>query len=114
MRGRVVPRSARRGKALSRRRICGLYPMPASMATTPPRKHCGRKGIGMASSAMNHTVDVLVVGSGAGAMTAALAAARAGLDTLIIEKANVYRGSSATSGGAAWVTRHHLVPGVGT
>jgi 3-oxosteroid 1-dehydrogenase len=67
----------------------------------------------MATSAMDHTVDVLVVGSGAGAMTAALAAAKAGLDTLIIEKADVYGGTSATSGGGLWITCNHLMPGVG-
>ncbi len=67
----------------------------------------------MASLAANHTVDVLVVGSGAGAMTAALVAARAGLNTLIIEKANVYGGTSATSGGGLWITCNHLMPGVG-
>jgi 3-oxosteroid 1-dehydrogenase len=67
----------------------------------------------MATSAMDHTVDVLVVGSGAGAMTAALAAAKSGLDTLIIEKANVYGGTSATSGGGLWITCNHLMPGVG-
>jgi 3-oxosteroid 1-dehydrogenase len=61
----------------------------------------------------DHTVDVLVVGSGAGAMTAALAAAHAGLDALIIEKANVYGGTSATSGGGLWITCNHLMPGVG-
>jgi 3-oxosteroid 1-dehydrogenase len=60
-----------------------------------------------------HEVDVLVVGSGAGAMTAALAAAQAGLDTLIIEKAPVYGGTSATSGGGLWITCNHLMPGVG-
>ena len=67
----------------------------------------------MSSSAREHEVDVLVVGSGAGAMTAALVAARAGLDTLIIEKAPVYGGTSATSGGGLWITCNHLMPGVG-
>ena len=67
----------------------------------------------MASSAGEHVVDVLVVGSGAGAMTAALASAKSGLDTLIIEKADVYGGTSATSGGGLWITCNHLMPGVG-
>jgi 3-oxosteroid 1-dehydrogenase len=67
----------------------------------------------MASSAEEHEVDVLVVGSGAGAMTAALAAAHAGLDALIIEKAGVYGGTSATSGGGLWITCNHLMAGVG-
>jgi 3-oxosteroid 1-dehydrogenase len=67
----------------------------------------------MPQSAGEHEVDVLVVGSGAGAMTAALAAAHAGLDALIIEKAAVYGGTSATSGGGLWITCNHLMPGVG-
>ncbi len=67
----------------------------------------------MSSSALEHTVDVLVVGSGAGAMTAALVAAQCGLNTLIIEKADVYGGTSATSGGGLWITCNHLMPGVG-
>ncbi|MDG3014497.1 FAD-binding protein [Speluncibacter jeojiensis] len=48
-------------------------------------------------------VDFLVVGSGAGGFSAALAAADGGLDTLVIEKANVYGGSTALSGGGVWV-----------
>jgi 3-oxosteroid 1-dehydrogenase len=44
-----------------------------------------------------------VVGSGNGGMTAALAAAHAGLQTVIIEKARHFGGSSALSGGAVWI-----------
>jgi 3-oxosteroid 1-dehydrogenase len=58
-------------------------------------------------------VDVLVVGSGAGAMTAALVAARSGLKALIVEKAKTYGGTSATSGGGLWIPCNHLMPGVG-
>jgi glycine/D-amino acid oxidase-like deaminating enzyme len=50
-----------------------------------------------------HTVDVLVVGSGGGGMTAALTANAAGLDTLVIEKASYFGGSTALSGGGIWV-----------
>ncbi|HET9875732.1 MAG TPA: FAD-binding protein [Mycobacterium sp.] len=53
--------------------------------------------------AWDHEVDFLVVGSGCGGLTAALAAAGQGLDTLIIEKASVYGGSTALSGGNIWV-----------
>ncbi|OBF49243.1 3-ketosteroid-delta-1-dehydrogenase [Mycolicibacterium monacense] len=48
-------------------------------------------------------VDVLVVGSGGGGMTAALTAHSCGLDTLVVEKAAHFGGSTALSGGGIWV-----------
>jgi 3-oxosteroid 1-dehydrogenase len=48
-------------------------------------------------------VDVLVIGSGGGGMTAALAAHAAGLDTLVVEKGTQFGGSTALSGGGIWV-----------
>jgi 3-oxosteroid 1-dehydrogenase len=53
--------------------------------------------------AWNHQVDFVVVGSGCGGLTAALTAHAHGLDTLILEKAGVYGGSTALSGGNIWV-----------
>jgi 3-oxosteroid 1-dehydrogenase len=51
----------------------------------------------------DYQVDFLVVGSGCGGLTAALTAHAHGLDTLIIEKAGVYGGSTALSGGNIWI-----------
>lgn len=48
-------------------------------------------------------VDVLVVGSGAGGLTAAINAADAHGDVLVIEKADEFGGTSATSGGGIWI-----------
>jgi len=48
-------------------------------------------------------VDVLVVGSGGGGMTAALTAHASGLDALVIEKSSRFGGSTALSGGGIWV-----------
>lgn len=48
-------------------------------------------------------VDALVVGSGAGGMSAALTASVAGLDVLLIEKTDRIGGSTAISGGALWI-----------
>ncbi len=47
--------------------------------------------------------DVLVVGSGAGGLSAALTAALAGLKTLVVEKDDCYGGISAWSGGWLWI-----------
>jgi 3-oxosteroid 1-dehydrogenase len=49
------------------------------------------------------TVDVLVIGSGGGGMTAALTAQAKGLDTLVVEKSPQFGGSTALSGGGIWV-----------
>ena len=48
-------------------------------------------------------VDVVVVGSGAAGMTAALAAAHRGLSAVVIEKAARFGGSTARSGGGIWI-----------
>src|SRR3954470_650238 len=47
--------------------------------------------------------DVVVVGSGGGAMTGAFLAQRAGLSTVVIEKTSLIGGTSAYSGGACWL-----------
>lgn len=68
----------------------------------------------MGSESDSVTVDVLVVGSGGGALTAAVTAAIAGLDVLVVEKNHIFGGTSATSGGAIWIPRapEHTPPGV--
>lgn len=53
--------------------------------------------------------DVLVVGSGASGLTAALAAADRGAEVLIIEKGHLFGGTSATSGGTIWIPNNHLI-----
>ncbi|WP_194815350.1 3-oxosteroid 1-dehydrogenase [Nocardia sp. XZ_19_385] len=50
-----------------------------------------------------NNVDVVVVGSGAAGMAAALTAAHHGLSALIVEKAQHWGGSSARSGGGVWI-----------
>ena len=48
-------------------------------------------------------VDVLVVGSGAGGLMAALVAAHGGAQVLVVEKDREWGGTSATSGGGIWI-----------
>ena len=47
--------------------------------------------------------DVLVVGSGAGGLSAAVAAAHFGMRVVVAEKADVFGGTTACSGGWLWV-----------
>lgn len=53
-------------------------------------------------------VDLVVLGSGAGGMTAALTGAVLGMDVLLVEKTDQVGGTSARSAGSVWVpnTRH--------
>ena len=57
--------------------------------------------------------DLLVVGSGAAGMTAALTAKLEGLESIVLEKCEYYGGSSAISGGGIWVPNNHLMAEAG-
>jgi 3-oxosteroid 1-dehydrogenase len=57
--------------------------------------------------------DILVVGSGAGALTAAVTAAGNHADVLVIEKSELFGGTSATSGGGVWIPASHAARAAG-
>ena len=50
--------------------------------------------------------DVLIVGSGAAGLCAAITAAQAGLDVIVAEKTEVFGGTSAWSGGWLWIPQN--------
>lgn len=55
------------------------------------------------SESLAQEYDVVVVGSGGGALTGAALAAKAGLSTLVLERTPLIGGTSAYSGGACWL-----------
>lgn len=58
-------------------------------------------------------VDVLVVGTGAAGMTAALAAKKRGVSVLMVESAPHWGGTTSWSGGAVWAPNNSLMPAIG-
>jgi 3-oxosteroid 1-dehydrogenase len=57
--------------------------------------------------------DVIVVGSGASALTAAITAEEQGMKVLMVEKLNKWGGSSAYSGGGLWIPDNFLMKKAG-
>jgi 3-oxosteroid 1-dehydrogenase len=55
------------------------------------------------------TVDFVIVGSGGGGMVAALAAQDAGASALVLEKQALVGGSTAMSGGIAWIPNNPVM-----
>lgn len=66
-----------------------------------------------AQAQIQSSYDVIVVGSGAGAMTAAVFAADHGLSVLVVEKSNQFGGTSAISGGGIWIPNNHHFKAIG-
>lgn len=66
-----------------------------------------------AKPSANETYDVVVVGSGASGMSAAIAAKKHGASAAIIEKEPVFGGTTAFSGGVLWIPLNHHAKAAG-
>jgi succinate dehydrogenase/fumarate reductase flavoprotein subunit len=60
----------------------------------------------MQEALKNTSCDLVVVGSGAGGLATAITAKKAGLDVVVIEKAPVFGGTTAFSGGILWIPQN--------
>ena len=57
--------------------------------------------------------DVVVVGSGCSGLATAVTAAKHGLKVLVLEKTRYFGGTTAYSGGGAWIPNNHHQPSIG-
>ncbi|WP_159705819.1 FAD-dependent oxidoreductase [Arthrobacter sp. 18067] len=62
---------------------------------------------------LNASYDVVIMGSGAAGLVAAVRAADAGLRVLVVEKAALLGGTSAAGGGVMWAPNNHLAKASG-
>ncbi|MEV6602936.1 3-oxosteroid 1-dehydrogenase [Kutzneria sp. NPDC051319] len=94
-------------ESLSRRQV--LRGSGLAVATTL----LGRFPAGASSLPVLGEYDVVVVGSGASGMTAALTAAKRGLSCVVVEKAPTFGGSAARSGAGIWIPNNPVVLAAG-
>ena len=66
-----------------------------------------------ATQQLNRSYDVVVIGSGAAGLVAAVRAADAGLNVLVVEKAHLLGGTTAAGGGVMWAPNNPLAAAAG-
>jgi 3-oxosteroid 1-dehydrogenase len=69
--------------------------------------------MGESSTAESVTTDIVIVGSGAAGLTAALTAAHHGRTAIVLEKSDRYGGSTARSGGGIWAPGNAVLRSAG-
>lgn len=100
---RTTEEAASRPAGVSRRNLLAAAGAGA-LAVNMPAAFAGPSG-----AAWKDGADVIVVGSGAAAHTAAVCAAKRGCSVLMLEKAAGIGGTTAKSGGGWWAPNNHLM-----
>ncbi len=95
----------RAGRTSRRQVLAGVAAGAAAMAAP------GSAASAAARSSQRWAVetDILVIGSGAAAMAAAIAITQAGGKAMLVEKSAIAGGTSAKSAGAYWIPNSHLL-----
>ncbi|MGV9249058.1 3-oxosteroid 1-dehydrogenase [Streptomyces sp. NPDC003710] len=94
----------------SRRQVLGAAGTGLALAAGLPGTAATAHAAGLPSLG---TYDVVVVGSGAAGMTAALTAAHHGLSCVVVEKAATFGGSAARSGAGIWIPNNPVLLAAG-
>jgi 3-oxosteroid 1-dehydrogenase len=68
----------------------------------------------MSANTWNSVTDVIVVGSGASGMAAAISARHAEAQVTVLERTDKFGGTSAVSGGVPWIPNNHHMHEVGS
>ncbi|MFT4564280.1 MAG: 3-oxosteroid 1-dehydrogenase [Gammaproteobacteria bacterium] len=96
--------------SVSRRRFLGSVAAGVTLPSAIHQAASAATGI----SGWEAITDVVVVGSGAGALSAAVAASQLGDQVIVLEKSTVAGGTTAKSTGGIWTPNSHLLRAQGT
>ena len=96
--------------SVSRRRFLGSVAAGATLPSAVQQAAAAATGI----AGWDAITDVVVVGSGAGALSAAIAASQLGDKVIVLEKSTVAGGTTAKSTGGIWAPNSHLLRAQGT
>ena len=95
-----------RTKAIGRRQLLAGAGVAAAATATGA---CSKIGSAFGGDHWDHEADIICVGSGAAAGSAAVTAVSQGASVIMLEKMPILGGTTAKSGGVTWIFNHFLL-----